>query len=259
MEISYVFYTNSSYYDIIKIQYEYISNIENKILITDKLEDDILNKFKKVLYYDDSLPYSQRILNSINKIDDDLIFLIHDNDIIVERNNLIIEKCIYLMRNNNYDRIDFQVGGPNFVGHTEIVPIDDNYKYFLSRNSNADDYIFNVNPSIWRVSTLREILKNFPEHSYRNIEDPEVQKFCAYNDLKIFKLKGENMIKSTPFTLLDFFQYIHITHAGNFLPLKNTLSDNLKIHYSNIVENHNLLNGNRKFDEYHTWEKIWKT
>lgn len=256
MKIPYVFYTHDSYSDVIEIQYEYIKDINNKFLITNNIKEnvlDIFNKnFKKIFYYDDSLPYSQRILNVINEINDDFIFLIHDNDILVEKDDSILEKCLDLMISNNYDRIDFQVGGPNFKGHIETISIDDN-KYFLSRNYNENDYIYNVNPSIWRVSTLRRILNNFPNHSYRNIEDGEVQKYCVNNDFKIFKLMGHDLVKSTPFTLLDFFQYIHITHDGKFLPINNSLSENLKNHYSSIIERHKLLDGNREFEKYHTW------
>lgn len=256
MNIPYVFYTHDSYDDVIEIQYEYIVNIDNKILITNNIKEnvfDIFNVgFKNILYYDDSLPYSQRILNAIDEIDNDFIFLLHENDILIKKDDSILEKCIDLMLSNNYDRIDFQVGGPNFSGHIETIPID-NDKYFLSRNYNPNDYIYNVNPSIWRVSTLRNILNRFPNHSYRNIEDPEVQKYCIDSDFKIFKLMGKDMLKSTPFTLLDFFQYIHITHAGKFLPINNNLSENLKEHYYSIIEKHKLLEGNREFEKYHTW------
>lgn len=254
MSIGLFIYTHSSYTDVLNIQSDYIGKFENKNLITNQvLNNDILDVYDKIYYYDDSVPYAKRILNFISEINDEYILLVHDNDILIDVDLSMLENCVNLMRNNNYDRIDFQVGGPAFNGHTELIPIDDNNKYFLSRNDNRMCYIYNVNPSIWRVSTLKQIVQTFHSYEYINIEAPEVQNFCVDNNFKIFKLFSEETIFTPPFTVLPFFQYIHITHQGNFLPINNQLSENLKFHYSNIIEKHNLLNGPRKFDEYMKW------
>ena len=256
MKTPFVFYTHSSYSDVMNIQCSYVNKISNKILITDRPNDNqILNEFDNIFYYSDNEPYSKRLFNFLNGINDEYIFLIHDNDILVEKDDILLEKCINLMINNGYDRIDFQVGGPSIDIHTltDLIPIDDEKKYFLSRNTNPSGYIYNVNPSLWRVSTLKSILETFPNHDYRVIESLEVQYHCLYKDFKMFKLMGDNRISSVPFTVLPFFQYIHITHGGNFLPINNNSSEPIKNHYNNIVEKFKLREGNRKFDEHMMW------
>ena len=254
MKVPFVFYTHSSYSDVMNIQCHYTKKILNKILITDKSNDEnILKEFNKVFYYSDNEPYSQRLFNFLCEITDEYIILMHDNDILIEKDDNILEKCINLMVDNNYDRIDFQVGGPNQLPHFELIPIDDEKKHYLSRNNNQWNYIYNVNPSLWRVSTLKNILENFLDYDYRSIESTVVQDYCLNNDFKMFKLMGDDYITSSPFKVLPFFQYIHITHNGNFLPINNNSSEDIKKHYSNIVENFKLLEGNRKFDEHMMW------
>lgn len=255
MELTYVFYTHTSYSDVMNIQLDYIKGIDNKILVINNNDNHyLLNNFKRTIFYDDNQPYSQRLLKLISEINDEYILLMHDNDILVEKDDSLVLKCLDMMISNVYDRIDFQVGGPGFTGHEELIQIDDDGKFYLSRNNNPNCYIYNVNPSIWRVSSLKKILENFPNESYHDIEHPGVQSFCVSNNFKIFKLMGKETLMSSPFTILPFFQFIHITHQGNFLPItNNNLSENLKNHYANIITKHNLLEGSRKFDTHLTW------
>jgi hypothetical protein len=248
MECKYVFYTHTDYADIMDVQIGMTKHIKNKYLLVNANNEEKYKDFEKVIIYNDELPYSQRLLTLLNQIDDEFILFMHDNDIFIEADDMILNKCIELMKLSNLDRVDFQIGGPMFKEHHTLIEIDECKKYYLSRNTNPNCYIYNVNPSIWRVSILKNILNTFSMHGYRDIENPEVQKYCVDNDFKIYKLMGDSSMYSTPFTILPFFQFIHITHKGKLLPIDdNRLDSKLKIDYANIVNTFKLIEGTREF------------
>ena len=96
------------------------------------------------------------------------------------------------MRENDIDRIDLQYKNNPKKNEKDMLLIDkyDN-KFYLNPQLEAGpgegDYIYNVGPSIWKISTLMEIMNHFKNETYRTIEMGPTQIFCKDKGYKIIK------------------------------------------------------------------------
>jgi hypothetical protein len=242
--INYVVYSHTDYLDILNIQTDYLKYCSNKILLINKsdLNLDIYTEYKKVIFYDDSLPYASRIL-SLSKLDDEYILLIHDIDILINVDNDIIEHLLGIMMNNNIDRVDLKRDG---LTDTENIDVNFKGEYFtLTKQENVYNYIYNVNPSIWKISSLLETMNKFSSQNYRTIENKPTQDFCTkYN---VYKLYNDVYVDCGYFSCLHFFKFLHITHGGGLLPINNNrLESSLNFEYQTIIQKY-LSGGNRPF------------
>lgn len=246
--IRHVIYSHTDYLEILKIQTDYVSPIENKTLLINKNNFDlseIYEKYQNVIFYDDSLPYASRLL-SLSSLNDDFILFIHDIDILINENTEIIENLYKYAKSNNIDRIDLQYFDSSWNPNSKFIPFEIPENNFgLIQQDNPSGYIYNVNPSIWKLSVLLEIMNTFKDRNYRNIEDFSTQIYCQ--KFKIFKLFSENYINCGYFKCLPFFTFLHITHGGGFIPTSNNgLPNEIQILYNNIIEKY-LKNSNRHF------------
>ena len=111
-KISICIYSHTSYLKILKIQTDYIKKYNYKlILIINKNEldlEDIYSIYDEVIFYDDLLPYSYRLISCLSKIYDDYLVLIHDIDIVLNIDINIIDNFIMFMYTNCIDRIDLK-------------------------------------------------------------------------------------------------------------------------------------------------------
>lgn len=246
--INYVIYSHTDYLEILKIQTDYVSSIENKTLLINKNDSnlsEIYDKYRNVIFYDDTLPYANRLL-FLDSLKDDFILLIHDIDILINKNDEIINYLYRYSRTNNIDRIDLQYFDSS--SNSDSVPIEFEIfdeRFSLIKQYNPNSYIYNVNPSIWKLSVLLDIMSTFKHKNYRNIEDFGTQLYCQ--KFNIFKLFSDEFINCGYFKCLPFFKFLHITHGGGLLPISNNgLPEELKITYDNIIDKH-LKNSNRPF------------
>ena len=166
--IPYVVYSHTDYLDILKIQTEYLKNIENKILLINKSNfniDEIYSNYDRIIFYDDSLPYAGR-LTSLSELKLDYIFFTHDIDILINCDNVVIEKLFQIAKEKKIDRIDLQ-----YYTHgdsSDNISVSCNgYDFYLNKQTNPSHYIYNVNPSIWKLSSFMEIMNTFKNEGYR--------------------------------------------------------------------------------------------
>jgi len=247
--IPYIVYSHSEYVDILSAQTHYLSSYENKILLINKSDIDLTNlysNYKQVLFYDDNLPYASRLLK-LTELDLDYILFIHDIDVVVKRNDVVVEQLLDKMIEYDIDRIDLQYKNIIHNQGTETLLIDrDNSKFYLNKQENVKHYIYNVQPSIWKMSTFMEIMLKFQNETYRTIESESMQVFCQ--KYRIFKLYWESYVNCGHFGCIPFFQFIHLTHAGKLLSLtNNNLNKSLVSIYDSILEQFKLTE-TRKFD-----------
>lgn len=236
-EVCYVVYSHSDFLDVLSIQTDYLKSYTNKILLINKSNKnlfEIYSNYKNVIFYDDLLPYASRLL-SLSLLDEKYILLIHDIDIIIKKDDKVINWFIKLMEQENIDRIDLQVryewDKNNIMPYIDVN--SDEYKFLLKQQQNINTYIYNVNPSIWKLSSLIELMSEFNKETYRTIEI-KCQEYCK--KYKIYKLFSEKYINCGWFSCLPFFQYIHITHRGKlFNNSENKLSTHLIDDYKNII------------------------
>lgn len=233
---TYVIYSHSSYSDILNIQNEYIKNItEQKILLIDKIDPDIKYNFDKIIYYDDKLNYTKRLYNCLKQLTNvKYIIFIHDNDILVKKSDVDLNKLIEIMNTNNIDRLDLQ----DKRDSNKKIKFSDEIN--LIKNEDIKYYIYNVNPCIYRLEKLIKLCNKF-DYSYRDIEE-YIQTYTLEN-LNTYYLNSNKKINGGYFVVTNIFVYLHITHSGYLMPAnihENHLDPFLQAHYEQILSKYKL-------------------
>jgi hypothetical protein len=245
-----VVYSHTSFLEVLNIQIDYLEGKGDLILIINENDNnltDLYNKFQTVIFYDDSLPYGYRLLNSVKQVPYDYFILIHDNDIAIHIDEIKVKSMFNFLRENNYDRVDFQLAYDFDSDNSH--KIDDDGLYFI-KSSNTDTankgYPYNVNPSIWKKDTLVDILNNFGFRDYRTIEHPDTQNYAV--KFNIFKLYSKRKYQCGYFICLEPFRYIHITHSQKYLNLSslpNSSYNDIEEEYIKIINKYNLTKSNK--------------
>jgi hypothetical protein len=233
---TYVIYSHSSYSDILNIQNEYIKNItEQKILLIDKIDPNIKYNFDKIIYYDDKLNYTKRLYNCLKQLTNvKYIIFIHDNDILVKKSDIDLNKLIEIMNTNNIDRLDLQ----DKRDSNKKIKFSDEIN--LIKNEDIKYYIYNVNPCIYRLDKLIELCNKF-DYSYRDVEE-HIQTYTLEN-LNTYYLNSNKKINGGYFVVTNIFVYLHITHSGYLMPAnnhENHLDPFLQAHYEQILSKYKL-------------------
>jgi hypothetical protein len=243
-----VIYSHTDYLDVLLVQTEGLKYTDKILLInkSDKNLDYLYSKYTQVIFYDDSMPYASRLL-SLKHLKNEYILFIHDNDIVVKKDDSYIDYAKNYMVEHSIDRIDLQCRHSWDLFNRDRLSMEFNgLKVELRAQKNINNYIYNVNPSIWKLNVLLEIMENFKNETYRTIENESVMKHCL--KYKIYKLYSDNPIKCGWFSCLSFFQFIHITHKGKLLPRSdNGLDTKLMSEYNKIIELLTLNNTKKTF------------
>ena len=248
-----IIYSHSSYLDILKVQYDYFQKNKNEndiiILFINYTNNIFPNNFDKIIYYNETLNYSKRILHCIKEcnITDKFIIFHPDINILVKKNDKYIEKLINMCDKFNIDRLDF-----NCYKYKEDqlnLKIDDSY--ILIKNDNINDFIYNVGTAIYNLNSFKKLLENF-DYSYRIFETTkEVQIYCK-NNMNCYYLNNINGININCgyYHMTNILLFIHITHDGKLLP-KNNNENKLELFlqeiYDNITENYTF---NKKYRDF---------
>jgi len=249
-----VVYSHTDYYLILKIQTEYFMGLfENTTLFINqnyqKHHEHIFEKYNNIHFYKDFLPYASRVLSCLENIKTEYILFTHDIDILLHCDNSILEYLTDLMYLNNIDRIDLKHWVPQ--DGEQIFELDFNINIVQQKNPN--NYIYNVNPSIWKVSTFKKLLGTFSNRTYRNIESYDTQVWLQNYD--VYKLYTEPMLKCGYYNCVDFYKFLHITHSGKFLPLNKQKITELGQSYEDVYEDYVNIVENFDIKSSSMWRK----
>jgi hypothetical protein len=263
--INYIVYGNTDYLDVLKIQTDYIFGDKHLTLFINTNNKDLeklYEKYDRVIFYDDTQSYPDRISSCLKKVDYEYFVFTHDIDILLSVNKKTINKLHNFLKYHNFDRIDLKYCD-KFDNNSLIIEYSDdknvdnwdrgvNHKnigdgLFLIKQDDVNNYIYNVNPSIWKRETMITIFDKFKEKNYRTIEELDVQIFSK--KYVIFKLFSKNYLNCGYFKCLDLYKFLHITHNGKFLPLNENYTTvygqsyyDIKDEYLEIVNKYNLKN-----------------
>jgi hypothetical protein len=241
-----IVYSHSSYSDILQVQNDYFKNINGpKYLFIDKIEENIIYNFDKILFYNDNFNYSKRILQCLKEanIEEEFIIFHLDINIVIKQNEQEINNLINIMEINYIDRLDFCTY--KFQESEKNISYKD---YLLIHNNDINYHIYNVGTAIYKLNKYIIFLEKF-DYSYRSIEViPEVQEY-AKNNFNAYYLnyKNQKNINTGYFGMTDNLIYLHITHAGHLMPIdnnKNNLDKDLQEVYNSIVNKYKF---NRNF------------
>ena len=164
--------------------------------------------------------FTDRLLQILQDITDDYIFIIYDIDIIMNIDVEAMQAYIDIMDENKIDRVNIAV----FDGFVTIFCKNNNFALCdlnsnLKQNSNHFVPI-DCNPCIWNRLSLIKFLKNFPDKKYNSFDlDIDVINYCKTN-LRCYGIqqtKNLNILYNRGLTYCDKLSFLHITVAGKFL------------------------------------------
>jgi hypothetical protein len=271
MNLPYLVYSHSEYSDVLRISAEFLKNT-NKILLIDACEataqiDFTELGFNKVLFYDDNLPYAKKLADALAGLDLDYVLFTHEIDIALSRDESVLDKLVDWMKVKSVDRVELQMNGSGGnTGNYTKISLDKNASewaeitkesltttdQYLQEHSVPGTYRYNVNPSIWKLPSFKELLHALHYKTYRQIESEETEDFCK--KYKIYSLHSEAPLSCGYFKCAPLYKFFHITHWREFVKYNDTLTTRYGQSYSDaaqeykdIIDKHNLLQGKRTF------------
>jgi len=253
--LNFTVYSHTDYLDILEIQTDHICNGGKHTLFINESTRDInyiTKHYDRVILYSDNDTYASRLLSCLLKIDDNYILLTHDIDIVVHMHEDCILKISKLAQQHNWDRIDLKYVPINKNSILADVSSDNsitwcnaatdklyNGRLYLVKQIDPDNYIYNVNPSIWKRETLIQILSTFKDKTYRSIEGIDVQHFCKqYN---VYKLFSGNVKECGYFQCVSEYVYLHITHGGKLIIPNDKLTTEYGQSYKDVSDKYDYI------------------
>jgi hypothetical protein len=138
---------------------KYMSDYK-KYICVNKKDDDIPNDYIQI-YYDDKKTYTERLVDVLSQIDEDVILFTHEDMILYDTPNYIyLNKYYNYVLNNQIDSIKLLYAGDGGGLKSEI---DDTLIF-------NDFSKFSVNPTIIRKEILEELAKNVGKLSIWDFE-----------------------------------------------------------------------------------------
>lgn len=266
-----IIYSHSDYCDVLQIQKDQMIHLQNKILFFNQggqfLPYDIKKEnFDNIIFYNDNLPYAARLESCLKRLSDEYILFTHENDIFLGYDESIIFQLVESMKLNNIDRIDLQSNdgykeeGSKFIEIDREQPVAEwktvdikhlnKEKMYIGKHNVKGTYVYNVQPSLWKVSSFIDLMSRTKQSTYRSIEY-DVEELCmSYNIYNLYC--PTNLIKSGYNTCTNIYKYLHITKYGKFLPMNgsnrtihgNSFED-VAVDYNNLIKKYNLKNSTR--------------
>lgn len=249
--VSLCVYSHSDFFDILKIQMDYIKSLNIPcdiylfVNIPFNIDGGKRTKYKsvkrqrgtrkrlrggnniKTILYDDTLPYYKRLSSCIEEVNSPHFILTHDNDILLQIDMDAIHKMVDLMKTNNIDAIKLS---DDIKAKPEIAVKDTLY---ISKVRDDDIYAFNVQPRIWRKESALNLYLKLPEKTYHSSENGNVQEITKTQ--KIYVVYDINIVKSY-YSSSKYYTFMHITHSGTIIQYnkQDIVDPIMKNAYANI-------------------------
>ena len=191
-------------------------------------------RLKKVLKYNDSLPYAQKVLSCIEQIDEPYMILIQEKDLVFMFDEKKIQDILECMNDYSISTVDLHINqylyNPfqgELITESERAIFPTNFKnpalaeavtfsYKSVKLSRSLEYHYSCGPRIWNLSKLKHILVNFPEKTYRTIESAEVDNFMNDNGLLSVKLSlsGDDTLvfAGKGSKMVNYFAWLSVTN-----------------------------------------------
>ena len=177
MNCAIVLYTHTDVKDVWPPFYgqtdKYLSNLK-KYIFVDKDDEDIPDDYQKV-FYDDTTIYRKRFLSCLKQIDDEFVMIHHEDMFLYDKPD--INRLIsYQQRlTNQYSFVKLIRGGKNVGISDEIYPE-------LKKIDKSFEYIFAIQPTIWKRDKLIELLEHSGGNSIWEFE-VEAQRCCRERNI----------------------------------------------------------------------------
>tara|TARA_Y100000592_G_scaffold78259_1_gene123011 strand:- start:8481 stop:9179 length:699 start_codon:yes stop_codon:yes gene_type:complete len=127
----------------------------------------------KVFSYDDSFKYCDRVCSCLERMKEDLVLFTHEDFILYDKPDY--EKLeSYVKKLKNSDR--------DFVRLITTGETEGKRDGSLKEMPNDSDYIFAIQPTIWKRKSLLEVYSKGASHSIWSFE-VNANKYCANNNI----------------------------------------------------------------------------
>ena len=179
--VSLIFYSHSSYSDLWEIftsSVEEFCGIEFKeyLFLTDSGE--IQAKYKRSLYKNEE-EYSKRVLSALNEIDTEFV-IVHHEDMFFHA-PVDTEKFLTSVNTlKEHEDISFikylKAGSPSDINR--LSRYRDERDFYLIKSD--FDYVFTVQPNLWRVGDLKKLLQEFDLNGWKL--ETDTRGYCRSNN-----------------------------------------------------------------------------
>jgi hypothetical protein len=221
MDITFLFYSHSDYYDLwgsMKDSLAYIPDTCLRFIAINENSPTEPTGFDGILTYDDSLNYSDKVLVLLSQIKTTYVVFIHDNDLLMTFSNENFSDLLDIVQLNNIDRCMF-----GMIGYKNASIVHKDFGLVSSKDTKSHHFRtpYDVGPSIWKVQSFKNAMQSIPSTSYKDIEDSEIQTYCK-NHLNVYGFSSSETHRAfyglgRPFP--KPFQFLHILFDDKlFLP-----------------------------------------
>jgi hypothetical protein len=177
-----IVYSHSEYFDVLEIFLDQWNQFYgSEILIC----ADKKYKNEKTILYNNELSYSEKLLNCINQIKENIIFFHHEDMLIYDKPNInLLNEYQNILINSKKDfiRLTRAPGNCIFSQSSE--------RKTLFNISEKSEYVFCIQPSIWKRESLQKFLDSsgklniwqLEERSSIINEKVKISGLCHFND-----------------------------------------------------------------------------
>ena len=161
-------------------------------------------------YYEkESIP--QRLLKILPQLQTEFVLYLSDNNILTHVDHSSLSKILLWLHEKQYDTMQF-VGGPETYGFETIADS-------IVVKPSYDSYPFSFLPSIWRVTSMYQMMGLFQNSSYRSIE-LDVQPFLRAT-MKCFRpaCLGSTKTCNLYNKMEPYFEFMHVLGSRQWVPL----------------------------------------
>jgi hypothetical protein len=159
-----ILYTHTDYSDVWPMYFgqaeKYFQSFSKNYVFVNKLSEHIPKYYQQIVY-DDSFPYVNRLINCLSKIDEDIIFINHEDMVLYDFPDMskilgyvgaMKRKPWYLFGASQYDFIKLIRGG-SFCSSKSWSVASLSRLHFWSR------WIFSIQPSFWNKKRFTQLLE----------------------------------------------------------------------------------------------------
>ena len=166
--VAFICYSHSEYSDVWDLFFGQLNTYFPKVkkyLFTDKVTEKTLDDIQ-IVTYDDTTSYSQRVVECLKKVKEDLCVFHHEDMVLLDKPDItkLTEICDFI-RKYKIEYVKLLKGGHNEDIKLDGMPIDN--LFWVPHNTNGISVSFAIQPTIWKVKYLLEVFTNSGESNLK--------------------------------------------------------------------------------------------
>jgi len=216
-------YSHSSSFDVLQIQIDYLAKLfggtdQLIYLFIDKPYDKETNLKFTTIQYDETIPYTKRLLYCVEQVNQPYIIISHEGDIILKYDAATIQNLVGTMIANQVDSVDLL---SHRVECKDTIQVSDTLSIVrIGKNR----YSYSVQPRLWKTDSAKNLYSFLPGKDYKMSEDEHVQSYLSENQ-KTYGICCTNPIMSFGICILHemsfyvspAYVFLHLTRSGKFV------------------------------------------